>query len=500
MDASSDPEVLTKTKQQSSRAVDYLIDRPLRALSSVKLGIFLLVVLIIACFIGMLIMQQNVEGFEKYFAKLTPAEQSVYSALGFFDIYHEWYFTFLLGLTSLNIILASIDRFPSAWKLLSKPKLTATRTFLETTAGFREFSWPSAANAAEQLAEVFKKFKLKVKVTENHTSTTVYGESGKWNRMGAYLVHVGLLAIFAGGFLTGRFGVSGNMALQPGQTSATMQSAEFKLNEEPKTVKRTLPFLVRCTDIEQNLIKKDGSLDAMNTIDWHTRIEILDEGKKLDGDVHLNAPVDYAGYRFFQASYTNFGQARNVTIKFVPEAGADPIETKIGRDSEATLANGFKVRFTGFQPDFRIVNGQPDSASPDYNNPAAELKVTNPAGETATTWAFMPAFAKQLGPEASKAVFGLKPELANFEKVSYQHILAVQYDPGRWPFYLGSLFLIASLWYTFFFSHQRIWASVTPADGTGATIVIGGDANRAATKLETKIAQICATLEQRRTS
>lgn len=36
--------------------------------------------------IGMLIIQQNVQGFDAYFASLTPAEKLVYGSLGFFDI------------------------------------------------------------------------------------------------------------------------------------------------------------------------------------------------------------------------------------------------------------------------------------------------------------------------------------------------------------------------------------------------------------------------------
>lgn len=496
MAVSSDSEILTEEKPQTSPVVEYLIDRPLRLLSSVKFGIFLLVLLIVACLIGMLIMQQNVDGFDKYYAKLTPAERSVYGGLGFFDIYHEWYFTLLLGLTSLNIILASIDRFPAAWRFLTKPKLTATKTYLETAIGYREFEWPRVQTAAAEMAEVLRRLKMKVRITENHTGTTVYAESGKWNRMGAYLVHVGLLTIFVGGFLTARFGESGNMALQPGQTSSTIQSAEFKL-DQVNTQKRSLPFSVHCTDIQQKLIKKDGPLDAMNTIDWHTRVEIKDQGKTLPGDIHLNTPLDYAGYRFFQASFTPFGQARMVTIQLVPEAGGDPIEATIGRDQDVALANGLKIRFTSFQPDFRISKGQPDSASAEYNNPAAELKVTGPAGQTSTAWAFTSPFSSTLGP-AQKPVFGYKPVLADFEKVGYQHVLAVQYDPGRWPFYLGSIFLIGSLFYTFFFSHQRIWVTIGPEGETGARVAMGGDTNRGAANMEKKLAQIYAALEEKR--
>src|SRR5581483_3683974 len=106
-------------------AIDFVLD----LLSSVPFGLVLLVLLIGACMVGMLIQQQELETFGNYYASLTPAEKIVYGRLGFFDIYHAWYFNVLLLLLSLNIILASIDHFPTAWSFVAKKKLTASPTF-----------------------------------------------------------------------------------------------------------------------------------------------------------------------------------------------------------------------------------------------------------------------------------------------------------------------------------------------------------------------------------
>ncbi|MBK8315792.1 MAG: cytochrome c biogenesis protein ResB [Acidobacteria bacterium] len=80
--------------------------------NSVPFGISLLILLITACMIGMVIQQQELESFSGYYAELTPGEKIIYGRLGFFNIYHAWYFNLLLLLLSLNIILASIDHFP----------------------------------------------------------------------------------------------------------------------------------------------------------------------------------------------------------------------------------------------------------------------------------------------------------------------------------------------------------------------------------------------------
>jgi hypothetical protein len=55
-----------------------IIDRVLNFLSSVRFGVVLLCVLVVLSMVGMLIIQQNVQGFDSYFASLTPAEKLVF--------------------------------------------------------------------------------------------------------------------------------------------------------------------------------------------------------------------------------------------------------------------------------------------------------------------------------------------------------------------------------------------------------------------------------------
>src|SRR5215471_998532 len=125
----AEPKKTESDSKQKPTGIGAAIDGALNLLSSVPFGIVLLVLLIIACMIGMLIQQQELETFRTYYAELTPAEQVVYGRLGFFDIYHALYFNLLLLLLSLNIILASIDHFPAAWSFIRRKKLAASPTF-----------------------------------------------------------------------------------------------------------------------------------------------------------------------------------------------------------------------------------------------------------------------------------------------------------------------------------------------------------------------------------
>src|SRR6476646_4767543 len=120
-------ETLKSQPGASSKSIPVL-NRVLDFISSVRVGVVQLCVLVVFAMIGMLIVQQSVGGFDTWYVGLTPAEKMVWGYLGFFDIYHSWYFNLILLSLSLNIILASIDRFPSTWTAyIKEPKLTETR-------------------------------------------------------------------------------------------------------------------------------------------------------------------------------------------------------------------------------------------------------------------------------------------------------------------------------------------------------------------------------------
>ncbi len=455
-----------------------ILNRMLNFLSSVRFGVVLLILLVIASMIGMLIMQQNVEGFDKYFAELTPSQKLLYGSLGFFDIYHAWYFNVLLLVLSLNIVLASIDRFPKAWTFVSRKKLDASRHWLLSQEQHAEMTvkGESQKDVAERIGAASRKLGFKATISEKGGRTFVFAERGTWNRLGAYAVHVALLTIFTGGFLTAQFGRDGQMPVAPGVSSSEMTQLNTNLDQVSR-VQVQLPFTITCTDIQQKLIRKEGSIMASNTIDWLTRIKIKDEYGERDALVHLNEPYDYRGYRLFQASFISVGRARNITMRLTPDGGGNAQDVTIPRDGSTTLSDGTRIDFEEFMPDFAIgQGGRPETKSGEYNNPAAILKVTTPAGETKRAYAF----AAQLpeGVPVGAAVAGYKYHLTDFEKVPDAHVLAIQKDPGKRPFYVGSLLLIMTLCAVFFFSHQRVWAMIEEGKKGGFDVAVGGNTNR----------------------
>jgi cytochrome c biogenesis protein len=454
--------------------------RTLDLLSSVKFGVTLLMLLAGACMIGMLVMQQNVDGFDKYFAALTPAQKFLYGKLGIFDIYHAWYFNTLLLVLSLNIVLASIDRIPGAWTFISRKKLDASAHWLRGQEPSATVSLRAASleEAVSRVSGAFGEARLKTVVTEKKGKTYVFGERGAWNRLGAYAVHVALLTIFLGGFLTSMFMQYGQMPLEPGLTSNEMTETVFNLDQLSRSV-RQLPFDVECTDIEQKLIRKEGAITGDNTLDWLTRIRIKDpERGETEALVHLNRPYDYRGYRFFQASFIADGKARSIKLRVTPQAGGQPQEIDIPRGGAAALPDGTRVEFRDFSSNFTVGSDGQETDASVYNNPAATLAVVAPgAASPARAIAFTPEMAER-APFARQPVAGYTWRLVDFEKAPKAHVLAIQKDPGANVVYLGFLLLGLTLCAVFFFSHDRVWAQIAEVGDGRFEVVTGGNTNR----------------------
>jgi cytochrome c biogenesis protein len=142
-----------KSRPATQRETAPILNRALDFISSVRVGVVQLCMLVVLAMAGMLVLQQNVEGFDAYYVSLTPSEKLVFGYLGLFDIYHSWYFNLLLLSLSLNIVLASIDRFPSAWSYIVKPKLKATRGWLlaRPSNDTIEFRGESIENVTEKI-------------------------------------------------------------------------------------------------------------------------------------------------------------------------------------------------------------------------------------------------------------------------------------------------------------------------------------------------------------
>ena len=122
---------------------------------SLRLSIFLLIGLALTSIIGTVIPQGRPQ--PEYLATISETKASLYNSLGFFDMYHSWWFILLLYLLTLNLICCSIKRLPRVWKIVSEPILVMDETYQRSLSNVSELKLKgSKSELKERVASLLK--------------------------------------------------------------------------------------------------------------------------------------------------------------------------------------------------------------------------------------------------------------------------------------------------------------------------------------------------------
>ena len=111
--------VRRRSLENQKGLVEIIAEKVWKFLSSVKLAVVLLIILAIVSVIGTVI-QQN-ESPERYLQEYSQTTVNLLESLGFFDMYHTWWFVLLLFLLTANLTVCTLDRFPPTWKIIKAP-------------------------------------------------------------------------------------------------------------------------------------------------------------------------------------------------------------------------------------------------------------------------------------------------------------------------------------------------------------------------------------------
>ena len=437
-----------------------------------------------AVLIGTVILQRPMarEGqIEQIYA---PQTARLLNALGLFDVFHTWWFILLLGLLGANIALASLERFPQAWRLFTRPHMTADEWFVrqlpfqkEIPLGFHT-SAEALSIASQKLSALG--YPPKAKVSERGT---LYVEKHRTARLAPYVVHASLLIIFAGAIVDGLWGFKGFVSLTPG---ARTQSVE------PMTIpgaSHALGFTLRCDSVGMERYP-DGSPKQ-----YWSQLVVEENGHEVKRKkIFVNDPLTYKGVRFFQASYAPSGVPR----KLVFEAGwtdngrnQRPPQTFTLRPGEPARldAQGTRVELAGFIPDFVLEGNQIASRSDEPRNPAIQLVVTLPGGKQARVWIF-PKAPDMAAPNESGITFQLRDL-----EMEYMTGLQVAREPGQNLIWSGCLLLTAGLMMALYMSHVRMWGVVGRDRKGRPALLLGGQPSKYREHFERRFNELAGELE-----
>ena len=417
---------------------------------SLKLTMFLMISLAIISIIGTVIPQGTPP--QEYLAQIGPAKISLYKALGFFDMYHSWWFILLLYLLTVNLVACSIKRLPHIWKIITQPVTLlgdGLQKSLANVTTIKNSDNPAALK--EQVVAFLKTEFAEPLVTEADGAWHLFAERTPWCRLSVYFVHLSVIIIFIGALIGSLFGYKGYVNIpEGGSVSKVMLRSEKELD---------LGFSLR---LEQFSIAKyaNGSPKEFKSI-----LTVLENGKPvpdyINARVIVNDPLTYKGITFYQSSYGNAG---NYYFTLSDLDGKNPVTLAVAGQSSVNLPDGSSLHVLEATKDVsQFAKG--------VSGPAAqvELHTRNGKAESFVVYANHPELNIQ---HAQQHGTGPVIHYKGAEERMYTG-LQVAKDPGVEVVWLGCLLMIIGIYAAFFMSHRRIWVRVQHG-----TVTVGGNASK----------------------
>jgi cytochrome c biogenesis protein len=429
--------------------------------ASLKLAIFLMIAIGILSMLGSTYIEQN-RPFEFYMNKYGPTKAEWFWKLWLNDVFHSWYYILFVALLALNLIFCSYKRLPSVWKhTFSKERFQKLDEHLEKHLKPIEVK---INPDKEKVIRFLQSKGFKVYAEEEGDRIYLYGEKGKYSRLGVYVVHIALLVIMAGGLIDGLFGKRGMVIVPEGTREDRMTSlSQDKVYKLPFQIKVNAFHIVSYEEEAKRKGKEfKGDPKVKDAIaSFESEIEIIENGRVVaKGTVAVNNPFEYGAYRIFQASYGLTGSAGYVKLsvfdrKTLPEdpqrALLGTVELRAGRVAE------FKDMLLSID---RSVLNLENPKDTQQLKPALIIKVLKDGKSYDVPVIY--------SPELTIFAFFQLKELSDFPYIFFLEDfrpqffsgLQVSHSPGTPLIWGGSILLVLGLILAFYTIHRKVWARI----------------------------------------
>ena len=442
------------------------IDRLWKLFASVKLTVVLLLTLATTSIIGTLIPQN--EAPMAYFETFGAFLYRIFLLLGFFDMYHSWWFRALILLLVVNIVICSIDRLQTTWRTIfvRHPRFNPGRyRQLKNRIEYNHDTEAGQLKARYQPI-IARRFRYQ-RTDETAEGFAIYGERGRWTRLGVYVVHFSVVLLLIGGLIGSIFGFDGFVNIAEGESVGSIQLRN-------SNQRLPLGFEVRCDDFFVDFYETGAPKE------FRSSLTILKQGKAvLQKDIIVNDPLRYEGISFFQSSYGSLPPSE-VILNFTSKDTGMLYSKKAALNIPVVLDEDlgtFVLQKHTRQANFR-----------GHNIGEAFIGLLTPPNGSPVEIMLplrFPSFDRMRKGKVFIAVADFVPR--------YYTGLQVSRDPGVWVVYAGFILMIIGIYITFFMSHQQVCIDIAGRGGK-SRIRVARISNKNKLGMQKKVAKLCERL------
>ncbi|MFZ2463811.1 MAG: cytochrome c biogenesis protein ResB [Caldibacillus thermoamylovorans] len=438
-----------------------IIDKVWNFFSSVKVGVTLIVVTLIASIIGTVLPQEGNLSIQipvnQYYEERYGWFGKIYYTLGFHDLYGSWWYLLLIASIGVSLVICSLDRVIPLYKALKNQKVTRNSGFLKRQ---RLYSEKQIDNTGGDITIVKERLTKKgYNVMEENGN--LLAEKGRFSRWGPYINHIGLIIFLIGAMLRFAPGFYVNEALwiKEGDTLAIPgTNKEYYLTNHQ--------FILELYDESDGEVYKEALNQKGGVVkNYQSNITLYKAEASLPGEkpklhkledyqIQVNKPLKFDQYAIYQSSYRLNEIAKmtfSLTDKQSGQTFGDITIDLTNPEENYDLGNGYQVELMSYFPDFQIVDGEPSTKSSKPVNPAFAFKMVTPdkpQGEV--SFAAIQQTIEPMGENKYKMTF------KSVDTVNYSG-LTVRKDLTLPIIALGGVIFLIGVAQGSFWYHRRIW-------------------------------------------
>jgi cytochrome c biogenesis protein len=439
--------------------------------ASIKLAMFLFLVLAVTATIGTVIQQG--ERPEVYIKEYGEEAYRWFVRLGFTDVYHTWWFTSLLGLLCVNSLTCFYKRFPAIWRSTRQDKVGVSLAFIKALKQQTEISVQLAKETvAERMVRLLVEKGYRVLVKNDPGEVTVYATKGIMGRIGAHVAHLSATVIVLGGLIGSYYGFQEFGVCLEGQTYH-IPRGNFDL--------RIDKFWIDYYD--------NGAVKSYNST-----LTVVDQGAPaLTKTITVNDPLVYKGIWFYQSSYGDAWDQIELARINIKDKVSDKVVKTVDLEWQKpqTIEDlALKLTMTDFVADFAFNSNEKKvfSKSVEHANPAIRLALDERRTVQATPWIFY----------NYPDLFEIQGSKYQFELVGYKPRkftgLQIAKNPGVNIVWVGSTMIVVGMTLSSFIYHRRLWAKVIPGD-QGVTVHLGGTTHKSQIDFQKEFAKLAERMK-----
>ncbi|HLR63194.1 MAG TPA: cytochrome c biogenesis protein ResB [Lentibacillus sp.] len=442
-----------------------IIDKTWNFFSSVKVGVWLIVLALIASGLGTIFPQEQYIPAEAasrdpsiYYEAQYGILGQIYYQLGFHNLYSSWWYLLLIALIGISLVICSIDRFVPLYKALKRQRPRRHTQFLKRQRLFSETDHVTDDEKAK-LISALKRKRYKVYEENGH----ILAEKGRFSRWGPYVNHIGLILVLIAALLrmTPFMYMDEYVWVREGeQTVIPGTDGEYHIKNEK--------FILETYDEDDKRFEEAIAQEGMVEKNFQTNAVIYKEtGEKIAGaepelkkvkeeKIKMNHPLKFDGYTIYQSGYQQ-NEFNSMTFKIHKKN--DPDEASLGSfkinlsnpKDTYKLNNGFSVTVSQYYPDYEMEEGEPRSKTNYPRNPAFVFSV-NPPGNEESEMSFV-GIGKNVDATGEN---DYKLGIENFE-MRYASGLSVKRDYTIPLFIIGAAIFMIGVIQGMYWQHRRIW-------------------------------------------